>query len=948
MTEPYESYTYDALGELASQTHPTGVDLGPPRKPGGNGTSITVAHDATPTALTTTTTDETGRPTTATTDLWGRTLEVSQPGATTTYGYDSANRLVSITDPNQLVATRSYNSLGQLVKDASPDRGTWTYTYDTVGNLHTTTDGRGHITTYGYDALNRLISKVDKPGSGGVAGAPFTTTWHYDQAGHGASIGQLTSVSGPSGTGCPSNANGDHNVISNLNYDKFGRLISTTTCVTGQSETIGVGYDSVGRPSTTTYPGGEQVTTGYDAAGRPDSLRPYVTSATYDPGGRLIDLQLGDGSDNRYTYYGDGTGRGWLTSITDQSSTGASLYQTTITHNPNGTIASESSAAGSASSTTLSYGYDALNRLTSVAGDTPATFTYDPAGNITGNSTLGTYHYNPTSCGQPTCPTSQQLATVTMPSGRTETFRYDANGNLTKQTRHASGTRKTTRITWDGYNQPTDLKTLANGTVVSDLKTVYDANGNLAQQTDTTAAGTSDLRYFGPLLQQSNQNLIKNYVFGGQVVARNGPGGVIYLHQDRLGSPVVVTDSSGAAASTSSYTPWGAATPENPPPGQPSFTGAQQLTGSSIVQMGARLYDPTLGRFLSADSLDPAGPGTQAANRYAYASDDPVNLVDPTGHEGCVPFEASLVDDGTVECLDHHVGGSGGDNPDEPSENPPNSCETDPLCNGNQPSTNPEGDCPALTSCQSPSPPSNGPVCYENACPSGDQPPPNTDAAPPNTPGESEPPAGDMCAASGPVCQPENAPSATDLASNFTLVPTGSEPPAGGMCAASGPVCQPENAPSATDLASTFTLGPPATPYLYTGLFASVGGASPLFFLGSGYTQFGIAAYFSRINWDFLGVYWSRTMTYPIGWGYSGTVGVMSGGGLGAIEGDSSNITIGGGWTARGVGSSVSLSFPFGGAASGSAQAGWSPFGTPWEVYGGVSFTTTWCAFWCR
>jgi hypothetical protein len=44
-----------------------------------------------------------------------------------------------------------------------------------------------------------------------------------------------------------------------------------------------------------------------------------------------------------------------------------------------------------------------------------------------------------------------------------------------------------------------------------------------------------------------------------------------------------------------------------------------------------RYYDPVIGRFLSADTLDPNKPGV-GTNRYAYADNDPINKADPNGH----------------------------------------------------------------------------------------------------------------------------------------------------------------------------------------------------------------------------------------------------------------------------------------------------------------------------
>jgi len=51
--------------------------------------------------------------------------------------------------------------------------------------------------------------------------------------------------------------------------------------------------------------------------------------------------------------------------------------------------------------------------------------------------------------------------------------------------------------------------------------------------------------------------------------------------------------------------------------------------------MGARWYDPVIGRFISADTIVPEPNNPQALNRYAYVYNNPIQYTDPTGHEAC-------------------------------------------------------------------------------------------------------------------------------------------------------------------------------------------------------------------------------------------------------------------------------------------------------------------------
>jgi hypothetical protein len=53
------------------------------------------------------------------------------------------------------------------------------------------------------------------------------------------------------------------------------------------------------------------------------------------------------------------------------------------------------------------------------------------------------------------------------------------------------------------------------------------------------------------------------------------------------------------------------------------------------VYYGARYYDPTIGRFISADSIVPSAVNPQALNRYAHVLNNPLKYADPTGHKAC-------------------------------------------------------------------------------------------------------------------------------------------------------------------------------------------------------------------------------------------------------------------------------------------------------------------------
>ena len=65
------------------------------------------------------------------------------------------------------------------------------------------------------------------------------------------------------------------------------------------------------------------------------------------------------------------------------------------------------------------------------------------------------------------------------------------------------------------------------------------------------------------------------------------------------------------------------------------FTAHEMLDNVGLVHMGGRVYDPALGRFLSADPLIGDLTDSQAVNPYAYAGNRPLIAVDPTGSPSC-------------------------------------------------------------------------------------------------------------------------------------------------------------------------------------------------------------------------------------------------------------------------------------------------------------------------
>lgn len=126
-----------------------------------------------------------------------------------------------------------------------------------------------------------------------------------------------------------------------------------------------------------------------------------------------------------------------------------------------------------------------------------------------------------------------------------------------------------------------------------------------------------------------------SYYLGGRQVALKKGADLQWVHQDHLTGTALMTDGNGGqVGSAMKYLPFGAARSGTVPTDK-KFTG-QRLDSSGLYYYGARMYDPELARFISADTIVPAPANPQAFNRYSYALNNPLRYIDPTGHEAIV------------------------------------------------------------------------------------------------------------------------------------------------------------------------------------------------------------------------------------------------------------------------------------------------------------------------
>ncbi|WP_263377690.1 RHS repeat domain-containing protein [Granulicella paludicola] len=550
----------------------------------------------------------------------------STTGLLTAYSYDALSNLLQVNQfgnaGSDIARNRSftYDSLSHLLTSQNPETGTICYGqwsggsvgsgscdngYDANGNLSYKTDARGISTAYSYDALNRLASKTYSDGSPIAAfgydgfnesGTPLNNLGLNSQN----SVGRMSIQSNEQGAG----------VV--YSYDAMGRVVEQYDVVPSTPQMgwipISATYDLAGDLLSLTYPDGRMISQTLDSAGRLSSVNStgwsnapttplaYLTVSSYDAANHVTGASFGNGVQFNASYNNrlQPSGLSYVNPLS-----GGVYWGRGYTWTPNGNL---SQTTDQVLGTNRQFGYDSLNRLTSaqdvgVSGGLNEIYSYDSFGNIEQSGNFG-------------------FTTTYTASNQLYGYSYDAAGNLLS----------------DGLSN----------------SMAYDANEQIVMLNGITYTYLPS----GDRIAKSGSNATGYFEFSGKPVARysggqwtdliSGPNGLIaevtgsgqpvYRMLDHLGTEIGQLDYQGNLLSSVDYAPFGQSfngSDQDPY----KFTGKERDAESGLDYFGARYYGSNMGRMMSPDDFvnDTHTSDPQSWNLYAYARNNPLRYIDPTG-----------------------------------------------------------------------------------------------------------------------------------------------------------------------------------------------------------------------------------------------------------------------------------------------------------------------------
>ncbi|MES2432181.1 MAG: FG-GAP-like repeat-containing protein [Bacteroidota bacterium] len=517
------------------------------------------------------------------------------------YDYDPSDNMLSVTDTKGNIISYTYDLRGYKNSMTDPDLGTYTFEYNAFGELIKQVDPKNNITETEYDILGRVIKEKESEGS---------TYWLYDQGLKGT--GKLSKITKYNGS-----------AVTYL-YDSLGRNSKIINVLNGKTYQTTYKYDAYSRLKNLIYPSGFTLKYSYNQYGYLHEIRRlennflYWRCAKKNASGQ-IEIEEQQNNILTESFYNPET-----LYVDSLRSSNASRFINRWQFNFDnlGNLLERKDILINKSE---SFQYDNLNRLikSGVIGDTSTnvSVSYDEIGNIVNKSDVGDYEYGAVNSGPHQVKKINLVHPRCIPSWLVN-YEYTSFNKVSK---------------------------IYNDTATLDIE--YDFN----QQRQAINYYVRDTLkrikvYIGDIYEIDSSNGLKkeiHYIRGGNGVCAtftltNGIGGVTnYWFKDHI-SLNIITDSVGKVLQSLSFDAWGnrrnsdwTLLPDSiifKGISDRGFTGHEHYDLFDLIDMNGRIYDPVIGRFLSADPFLPDLTDLQSLNRYSYVTNNPLSIVDPNGY----------------------------------------------------------------------------------------------------------------------------------------------------------------------------------------------------------------------------------------------------------------------------------------------------------------------------
>ena len=525
------------------------------------------------------------------------------------YTYDGNANIIDIEDALHGHYVMSYGPRNERRMERNQDTNTWLYVYDELLRLEEQRDPNGTVRTLQYDEAGRL-DRVD-----------FNTgryhTFVYDDNNNPEIVTRRDSGAPP--------------VPTRFMYDLLDRPIEQSDV---HRQTVGYGYDALGRITAVTYPGGKTLARSFDSLNRLTGQvfdfgpQKFTNTYAYDKADRLIARTYPNRvvQSNAFDTVGRITGLSHLASgIPNPASNQISIA--------------------------LSYAYDRNGNKT--AGTEKGTLDWklppltDETANYTAAGKLKTRSIHTNAPGVLPSPGGEGQG-----EGGLWSYQYDPSGNLTNASLTGPLTAQSWALTYDEDNRTTAIRWTTSAQTTTVLNR-YDALGRRVSRTLNGSETDYVLDLSGGMERilcdlDAAGAITAWYVHGPDLAFKiSADGALTCYHADAQANIIALSGTNGALLAQYAFTPYGRLLGISNLQSQISnpytFVGSQgvmeELPG--LYFMRARYYSAEAGVFLSTDPVKNIGPGWKPT-AFNYTSGNPLSQIDPEGEFAHILIGAAI------------------------------------------------------------------------------------------------------------------------------------------------------------------------------------------------------------------------------------------------------------------------------------------------------------------